>query len=161
MGGSTQASTVLGGEGSYTIFGGAGGGYFHGGSSGSNLLEAGNGGPTKLIAGGASDTLQGGNSIDSLIAAAGNETLISGSGTQILNLRIHLTSGTSGVGTTDTVQNFGSQDYFDYGGTHAINVALQSYQVSGGSGSFSLADGSTVVLQGYTGSISSNDFIKH
>lgn len=161
--GGTHASTVLGGVGSYTIFGGAGGGDFHGGSSGDNSITAGPGAAT-IDGGGAGDTLTGGSANDLIKASTGNETLGGGTGDNVFDLTIHHIHGTAGAGTTDTITDFSqgttTQDLLNVGGTHAINLALHSYSVTPSGGTFSLEDGTKVVLQGFTGSLTSSDF-KH
>jgi hypothetical protein len=61
----------------------------------------------------------------------------------------------SGAGITDTIKNYTGLDTLNLGGSGANSQALSTYQVTNGSGSFSLPDGTKVVLQGYTGPSSS------
>ncbi len=143
-----NASTVLSGAGSYTIFGNAGGGVFHGGTGGDNFIKAGSG-DASIFGGGAGDTLIGGSGSDTIETGMGNETLVAGSGKDILNLTIHDVTGTSGNGTTDTITGFNKMDLLNVGGASAIDFAMDTYHVVGGNGTFSLLDGTKVVLDGF------------
>ena len=151
------ASTVQGGAGSYSISGGAGGGVFTGGSAGDNSIVGGSGAVT-ITGGGAGDTLLGGSGADSISAAFGNETLGGGAGPDLFNLAVHAVAGAGGYGTTDNVLDYTSKDLFHVGNTLAINYALNTYQVDGGSSSFLLEDGTKVVLQGFTGHLTESNF---
>ncbi len=151
------ASTVYGGAGSYSIHGGAGGGIFKGGDSGNNSIVGGTGAVT-IVGGGAGDTLLGGSGSDKISAALGNETLGGGAGANLFNLGIHQNIGSTGAGTTDNILDFNSKDLFHVGNVQAVAYALSTYQVDGNSGSFLLEDGTKVVLQGFTGHLTSSSF---
>jgi Ca2+-binding RTX toxin-like protein len=159
--GGSAASTVIGGTGSETLFGAAGGGYLTGGAGGANFIVAGSGAAT-IIGGGTADTLVGGTGNDLLIAGKGNETLVAGLGADTL----------TGSGTGNDVFSFvnevGKQTYtidaFHVTGATTGDTllfknaadqaaALASYTVSGGSSVLSLADGTKITLEGYTGGI--------
>jgi Ca2+-binding RTX toxin-like protein len=151
------ASTVQGAAGSYSIFGGAGGGVFHGGLGGDNFIMGGTGNTT-LLGGGAGDTLLGGTGDNLIIAGTGNETLGGAGSTTFEFLQAHVHTA---AGTVDSIVDFGGQDLFALsGGQSAIQYALQTYTVSGGNGSFLLQDGTKIVLDGYTGNLTVNNF-KH
>lgn len=155
--GGAGASTVEGGTGTYTILGGAGGGHFHGASGGSNLIQAGSGAAT-IIGGGASDTLLGGSASDVIRASTGNETLGGGGGANLFDVSVHTRAGLAGFGTIDTITDLTPNDLIDVGGIRGVNYALNTYSVSGGSGSFLLEDGAKVTLEGVTRPLSTNDF---
>lgn len=157
--GGAGASTVEAGGGSYTIFGATGGGVFHGGSAGDNLIKAGSGAVT-LIGGGGGDTLLGGTGSDLIKASTGNETLGGGEGHNVFDVSLHTKPGQAGYGTTDTIKDFTKHDLLDVGGIRAINYALNTYSISGGSGSFLLEDGTKVLLQSDTYPLLLTDF-KH
>ena len=82
------------------------------------------------------------------LPAHSNETLTGGLVPQTFNLSMDTTPG-SGAGITDTIKNFTGLDTLNLGGSAANSMALSTYQVTNGSGSFSLPDGTKVVLQGY------------
>jgi len=154
------ASTILGGAGSYSIQGGFGGGVFTGGSAGDNSIVGGKGAVT-ITGGGAGDTLIGGGGADQINAAMGNETLGGGIGkaSDTFGLTIHEVTGLAGAGTTDTIIDFSkAHDLLSVGNILAVNYALNTYEVSGGSASFMLEDGTKVVLQGFTGHLNSGNF---
>jgi Ca2+-binding RTX toxin-like protein len=150
--GGSLASSVYGALGSITVMGGSGGGFFRGGKAGDNSINGGSGSAT-ILGGGAGDTLIGGTGMnDVLRASAGNESLTGGDGST--NFQFYDHKNPMGSGITDTITNFNSSDVIKLlgGGTAAaINYALNTYQVAGGSSSFSLEDGTKVVLAGYTG----------
>ena len=151
------ASTIQGGAGSYSISGGAGGGIFKGGSAGDNSIVGGTG-AVSITGGGEGDTLLGGSGDDKISAALGNETLGGGGGADLFNLGIHQSAGSGGYGTTDTILDYTNKDLIHVGNISAINYALNTYQVDGNSGSFLLEDGTKVVLQGFTGHLTGNNF---
>lgn len=158
--GGQHASTVLGGAGSYSIQGGIGGGVFTGGSAGGNFIEAGKGAVT-ITGGGNNDTLIGGSGADQINAGLGNETLQGGhsASQDIFGLTIHAHLGAGGFGTTDSIADFQkAHDLLSVGDAAAVNYALNTYEVSGGSASFLLEDGTKVVLQGFTGHLTSGNF---
>jgi Ca2+-binding RTX toxin-like protein len=158
--GGAKASTVLGAMGSITVHGGSGGGFFRGGSAGYNFIDGGSGSVT-ILGGGAGDTLLGGTGTgDVLRAGAGNETLGGGSGSTTFQFY-----DMKNVGATSTVYdhitNFNSSDIIKLiGGASelAINYALNTYTVGAGSSSFSLEDGTKVILNGYTGPLTHSNF---
>lgn len=147
--GGAGSSTVLGGAGSYSVTGGTGGGVFHGGSAGDNSITGGHGAVT-IYGGGAGDTLLGGFGNDFIAAGLGNETLGGGAGANVFDLSIHSVEGKGGAGTTDVVLDFRGHDLLDVGGIANINYALNTFDASGGIGTFSLLDGTKVVLDGVT-----------
>jgi Ca2+-binding RTX toxin-like protein len=160
--GGSAASTVFGAAGSETIFSGLGGGYFTGGTSGNNVIVAGSGAAT-LIGGGAGDTLIGGSAGDLLSAGKGNETLVAGSASDTL------TGYTVGNDVFSFVNETANQSYtinnfYVAGSPNGDTLlfknmtdeaaALASYTVAGGSSVMTLADGTKITLEGYTGGIS-------
>ena len=114
---------------------------------------------TTSVAGGLVTTSITGGATTTNAAAAtasvsrSNETLTGGIVPQTFNLSMDTTPG-SGAGITDTITHFNGLDTLNLGGSAANNMALSTYQVTGGSGSFSLPDGTKVVLQGYTNPLS-------
>ncbi len=157
--GGLSASTVLAGAGSYTVFGAAGGGMFQGGGAGRNSITGGAGSVT-ITGGGAGDTLQAGSGLDNVIqAGSGNETLGGGSnGSTLFDLSLHTIVGVGAA--IDTILDFTTTDLLQVGGITAIDLALSSYHVLNGNGTFLLGDGSKVVLDGYTQPLNMTDF-KH
>ena len=89
-------------------------------------------------------------------ASQSNETLTGGIVPTTFNLSMDTTPG-SGAGITDTIKNFTGLDTLNLGGSAANNMALSTYQVTNGSGSFSLPDGTKVVLQGYSSPLSTTN----
>jgi Ca2+-binding RTX toxin-like protein len=158
--GGSAASSVFGAQGSITVSGGSGGGFFRGGKAGDNSIIGGSGSVT-ILGGGAGDTLMGGTGMnDVLRASVGNETLGGGDGSSTFEFYDMKNAGASSQ-VTDVITNFNSSDIIKLlgKGTHAaINYALNTYQVGAGSSSFSLEDGTKVVLAGYTGPLTHSNF---
>lgn len=158
--GGALASTVIGGQGSISVTGGSGGGYFSGGTAGDNSIYGGSGSAT-VIGGGNGDTLLGGTGTGDIVGAgAGNETLGGGSGST--QFQFYDTENAGSPSTVyDTITNFNSSDLIDLIGANsaaAINYALSTYTVGATSSSFSLEDGTKVVLTGYTGTLTHGNF---
>jgi hypothetical protein len=159
----SMSSTVNGGGGRYDISVGAGGGYYRGGSDGGNLIVDTISGHSLIVGGGAGDTLMGMTG-DAIRASVGNETLggAASANTGILYQFYDSKNAQYGyTNVTDHVINFSSTDVIKLIGpdaSAAITLALNTYTVSGGSASFSLEDGTKIVLNGYTGSASSVHF---
>ena len=107
---------------------------------------------------GTGDTLLGGSGAATIFASTGNETLGAGTGSVLFDLAINNPKGTTGAGVTDTITNFSSLDLLNVGGPKGTSLALHSYEIVGGSGTFMLQDGAQVVLTGYTGTLTAADF---
>jgi Ca2+-binding RTX toxin-like protein len=158
--GGAHASTVYGGQGSISVTGGSGGGYFVGGAAGDNSIYGGSGSAT-VLGGGNGDTLLGGTGTGDVVGAgAGNETLGGGSGST--QFQFHDMENVGSPDTVyDTITNFNSSDLIKLIGADtsaAINYALSTYTVGSTSSSFSLEDGTKVVLSGYTGTLTHANF---
>jgi Ca2+-binding RTX toxin-like protein len=153
--GGADASTVHAGAGSYSITGGVGGGMFSGGSAGNNYIAAGTGNAT-ISGGGSGDTLIAGAGTDLLKAGIGNETLIGGSGDTTFKV---VTGAADGAGTVITIQDFNpNNDVIEVGGGYLeADTILKHYTVVNGSDTFTLQDGTQVVLQGYAGHLTQLD----
>jgi len=158
--GGSKASSVFGALGSITVHGGSGGGFFRGGAAGDNLIVGGSG-STTILGGGAGDTLLGGTGMgDVLRAGAGNETLGGGSGSTTFQFYDMKNVGSMST-VYDHITNFNSSDIIKLiggGSVAAINYALNTYTVGAGSSSFSLEDGTKVILNGYTGPLTHSNF---
>jgi hypothetical protein len=158
------SSTVNGGGGRYDINVGAGGGYYRGGSDGGNLIVDSISGHSLIVGGGAGDTLMGMTG-DAIRASVGNETLggAASANTGILYQFYDNKNAQYGyTNVTDHIINFSSTDVIKLIGPDAgaaITLALSTYTVAGGSASFSLEDGTKIVLNGYTGSASTVHFV--
>ena len=153
---SDQASTILGGEGSFRVEAGAGGGVFTGGSAGNNILYS-LGGSVTLTGGGNGDYLSGGSAgNNSITAAGGNETLVasaggndtlvgSGSGTDAFSFLSEAAS------KTYTIAGYHVGDLLYLSSTATVS----NYDTTepGGSGTITLGDNTKIVLQSYQGSI--------
>jgi Ca2+-binding RTX toxin-like protein len=158
--GGSMASSVFGAMGSVTVHGGSGGGFYRGGAAGMNLIEGGSG-STTILGGGAGDTLLGGTGTgDILRAGAGNETLGGGSGST--TFQFYDMKNVGAISTVyDHITNFNSSDIIKLmgaGTNAAINYALNTYTVGASSSSFSLEDGTKVILNGYTGPLTHGNF---
>ena len=155
--GGAGASTILGGAGRYLIDGGTGGGVFHGGSNGLNYIHG--TGAMTIFGGGDGDVLQGGDS--------GNNVVTAGSGTEVLGAGM---GNTTLIGNSDkadfsfqnigtlagayTIDGFHTGDLMHFHDEATATYALNHYDVSVGSnGTITLADHTTIVLQGYQGSL--------
>jgi len=158
--GGSKVSSVFGAQGSVSVIGGSGGGFFRGGAAGDNFIYGGSG-STTILGGGAGDTLIGGTGTgDVLRAAAGNETLTGGDGST--TFQFYDMKNVASMSTVyDTITNFNSADIIKLigvGTEAAINYALNTYTVGSTSSSFSLEDGTKVVLSGYTGPLTHSNF---
>jgi Ca2+-binding RTX toxin-like protein len=158
--GGSAASSVFGAMGSITVHGGSGGGFYRGGAAGDNFIDGGTGSVT-ILGGGAGDTLLGGTGTgDVLRAGAGNETLGGGDGSTTFQFYDMKNVGSMST-VYDHIANFNSSDIIKLigGGTNAaINYALNTYTVGATSSSFSLEDGTKVILNGYTGPLTHANF---
>jgi Ca2+-binding RTX toxin-like protein len=158
--GGAKASSVYGAMGSITVHGGSGGGFFRGGAMGDNLIIGGSGSST-ILGGGAGDSLIGGTGMGDVVrAGAGNETLGGGSGSTTFQFYDMKNVGSMST-VYDHITNFNSTDIIKLigaGSVSAINYALNTYTVGAGASSFSLEDGTKVILNGYTGPLTHSNF---
>jgi len=153
------SNTVYGGAGRVSIMGGAGGGLFRGGTEGGNYINGGTG--TVTVEGaGPGDTLIGGTGANDFIRAGiGNETLTGGGKDPIFGLWDAKPGQIAN--STITITDFKSVDIIRLISnpnspgmeSQAYKHAVQTYHIVGGSGTFQLLDGTTVVLTGYTGGL--------
>ena len=158
--GSASASTILGGAGSYQIDGGKGGGVFTGGSAGGNYIHG--TGAMTIFGTGSNNVMIGGDSGNNLVVAgtglngteilgagAGNATLVGNSNKDDFSF--------ANIGTLAgayTVEGFHTGDLISFADEASASYALSHYDVSSNTnGTITLGNNTTIVLQGYTGSL--------
>ncbi len=158
--GSASASTILGGAGSYQIDGGKGGGVFTGGSAGGNIIHG--TGAMTIFGSGSNDLLIGGDSGSNLIVAGsgltGTEVLGAGAGNATLVGNTNKVDFSfANIGTLAgayTIQGFHTGDLTNFADASTASYALAHYDVSSHTnGTITLGNNTTIVLQGYTGSL--------
>lgn len=164
VGGAAGHNVIFGGAGAASITGGGDGDLLYAGGSKGDVLRAGAGNETltgllssgkdKFYAGSGSDSLVAGSGADTLFAGTGSATMVAGTGADIFAF----VKGQAGG--ADVIQNFGSapgqkvslQGY----GPNAVQQALQSQQLVGGSTVITLSDGTKVTFTGVTHLVSGN-----
>ena len=157
--GSTNASTVLGGEGRYYIDARAGGGVFTGGNVGQNDIFG--TGAMTITGGGYGDFLQSGNTGSNLIIAGiGRETMSAGAGNATLTGQAANPNDSTSIDFFNfdqigsgphsyVIDGFRVEDFLTVKNTNTI----ENYATVGGSGTVTLQDGTHITLQNYTGAI--------
>jgi hypothetical protein len=161
--GGDSASTVLGGAGTETIFTGAGGGDFTATSTGANVLIA--TGNAATLVGAAGSYLQGNASAavaNFLEAGAGNETLAAGLGADTLAGNAAGTEAfnflAAAANQTYTITNFHAGDTLFMPDQTTITYALAHQVTAGNTTTLSLADGTTILIQGATMPLTASAF---
>jgi hypothetical protein len=114
------------------------------------------------LAGAGNNTIIGGKGETTISGGVGKDTIYTGGGSGSTTFQFK-DMGNAGSATTvyDHITNFNSTDIIKLIGGEsiaAINYALNTYTVGAGSSSFSLEDGTKVILNGYTGPLTHANF---
>lgn len=158
VGGSSGNNYLFAGSGAATLIGGGNHDQLFGYGSQDQLLRAGSGNETlssafsggndTLVAGSGKDLLIGGAGADTFVAGSGHTTVQAGAGTQVFEFMNHSAGGTELVqGVFDPSSIKINLKGYDAG---AVDQALASQTVKGGSVTLGLTDGTKVTFQDVT-----------
>ncbi len=151
-------SVLVAGSGAATLFGVANGDVLFAGGSAADVLVAGAGnetlsglgssGDNALYGGSGNDLMGGGAGSETFFAGTGSDTMIAGSGSDLFAFV------NGGAGGTDLIEAFnaggGDRVTLQNYGADAVQSALGSATVAGGSTAITLPDHTTIFFQGVT-----------